>query len=373
MSDSGRKKPPLVADRRYAAGSKPKPKAKSKSTPKPKPKSKPTSRKTASKAKTSRARGKVKRAPKSRNILVRLVLGLLGWIFRLVWGFSWRIGAITAVIVAGAIGLVYTTLPEASTLLDGRAQGSVTLTDRNGEVFAWRGDQFGGVVTAGSVSPHLKNAVVATEDKRFYTHLGISPRGVASAVRINLREGRGPLSGHGGSTITQQTAKLLCLGVAFDDSLWESEAAYEADCRRGSMWRKIKEAIYALALESKYTKDEILSIYLNRAYMGGGAYGAEAAAQRGAAEKFELLLTLIDVILARLARTGASGTPPMPEAALGEAEILSRLSPDPQAARRWADLAGEVTARVRHGQAVNLDPAALVLDTVFKMQKTASQ
>ena len=100
---------------------------------------------------------------------------------------------------------------------------------------------------------------------------------------------------------------------------------------------------------------------------------ADAAAQRGAADKFELLLTLIDVALARLARTGASGTPPAPEAAADEATMLTRLSPTPQAARAWADLAAEVTARVRHGQAVNLDPAALVLDTVFKMQNTASR
>ncbi|KAE9630121.1 DNA polymerase III subunit delta' [Parasedimentitalea maritima] len=100
---------------------------------------------------------------------------------------------------------------------------------------------------------------------------------------------------------------------------------------------------------------------------------AEAAAQRGASDKFELLLTLIDVALARLARTGAIGTPPAPEAAPDEAEMLNRLSPTPRAARVWADLAAEVTARVRHGQAVNLDPAALVLDTVFKMQTTASR
>jgi 1A family penicillin-binding protein len=179
-----------------------------------------------------------------------------------------------------AVGYTYTTLPPVSELLDGRAKGSVTMMDRDEKIFAWRGDTFGGVVTADSVSPHLKNAVIATEDKRFYSHLGLSPRGIASAVRINLREGRGPLSGHGGSTITQQTAKLLCLGVVYDETQWDSEAAYEADCRRGSLWRKGKEAIYALAMEAKYTKDEILSIYLNRAYMGGGAYGAEAAAQR---------------------------------------------------------------------------------------------
>ncbi|WP_171122656.1 MULTISPECIES: DNA polymerase III subunit delta' [unclassified Ruegeria] len=100
---------------------------------------------------------------------------------------------------------------------------------------------------------------------------------------------------------------------------------------------------------------------------------AEAAAQRGAAERFELLLTLIDIALSRLALTGATGAPPMPEAAPGEAEVLSRLSASPHMARQWADTAALITARTRHGQAVNLDPAALVLDTVFKIQETAGQ
>ena len=100
---------------------------------------------------------------------------------------------------------------------------------------------------------------------------------------------------------------------------------------------------------------------------------AEAAAQRGAAEKFELLLTLIEIALSRLARTGATGLPPLPEAATGEAAMLTRLAATPLRGRAWADLSAEATARARHGQAVNLDPASLVLDTVFKMQETASR
>lgn len=287
MSDSGRKKPPLVAERRY--GSKPAGKSggKTKGTAagrKPAATKRVASKSTAKSAprKTPARKEPARRKPAkpSRNPLVRFFRAIFGWLFRLIWAFTWRITALAMIVVGLAVGYVYSTLPEVTALLDGRANGSVVMTDRTGEVFAWRGDQFGGVVTADSVSPHLKNAVVATEDKRFYRHFGISPRGVASAVRINLREGRGPLSGHGGSTITQQTAKLLCLGVVYDDTQWDSEAAYEADCRRGSLWRKGKEAIYALAMEVKYTKDEILSIYLNRAYMGGGAYGSEAAAQR---------------------------------------------------------------------------------------------
>lgn len=100
---------------------------------------------------------------------------------------------------------------------------------------------------------------------------------------------------------------------------------------------------------------------------------AETAAQRGATDKFELLLTLIEIALARLARTGATGQPPFPEAAKGESAVLARLSADPHRGRAWADLSAEATARARHGQAVNLDPAALVLDTVFKMQEAASR
>ncbi|MEM6657246.1 MAG: DNA polymerase III subunit delta' [Pseudomonadota bacterium] len=100
---------------------------------------------------------------------------------------------------------------------------------------------------------------------------------------------------------------------------------------------------------------------------------AEAAAQRGAADRFDLLLNLIDVALARLALTGATGAAPVPEAAPNESQTLARLSPSPDQARRWAGIAATITARARHGQAVNLDPAALVLDTVFKIQETAGQ
>ena len=207
-------------------------------------------------------------------------LRLIRWVVGLAYSVLWRcLLALTA--VAGlAVWHYHTGLPPASELLDARTRGSVTMLDRNGDIFAWRGEQFGGMIDADTVSPALKSAIIATEDKRFYRHYGIDPRGVASAIRINLREGRGPLSGHGGSTITQQTAKLLCLGVPFDPEIWSGETAYEDDCRTGSLWRKVKEAVYALALEIKYSKDEILTIYLNRAYLGAGTRGFEAAAQR---------------------------------------------------------------------------------------------
>jgi len=253
MGTSGRRKPPLAAPKRARKG----------------------------RAATAKRRAPARRArARSRNPLARLLRAILGVVWRLVWGVGWRAGVALMLVIGLAVAYIHTTLPPYQALIDGRARGSVTLLDREGEVFAWRGDQFGGIVTADTVSPHLKNAVIATEDRRFRYHPGVDPIGIASAIRINLREGRGPLSGNGGSTITQQTAKLLCFGEAYDEARWQSEADYVAYCRRSSIWRKLREAVYALAMEAKYTKDEILTIYLNRAYLGAGAYGAEAAAQR---------------------------------------------------------------------------------------------
>jgi len=98
---------------------------------------------------------------------------------------------------------------------------------------------------------------------------------------------------------------------------------------------------------------------------------AEAAAMRGAEARLDLLFTMIDLALARLARTGVTGQTP-DNAVPNEADILRRLSPDPEQGRAWATVAQEIGARARHGRAVNLDPAALVLDTVFKIQQTAA-
>ncbi len=97
---------------------------------------------------------------------------------------------------------------------------------------------------------------------------------------------------------------------------------------------------------------------------------AEAASARGAETRLDLLYALIDLFLSRLARAGATGIAP-PETVPGEAEVIARLAPDQHAARRWAECAQEIGARSRHGRAVNLDPAALVLDTVFKLQQAA--
>ena len=100
---------------------------------------------------------------------------------------------------------------------------------------------------------------------------------------------------------------------------------------------------------------------------------AEGAAARGAEAKRDLLFVLLDLLMSRLARTGATGAPPEIEAAPREAETLMRLAPTPAMGRAWAETAQETSARARHGLAVNLDPAALVLDTLIKMSQTTDR
>ena len=255
VGSSGQRRPPLVADRRAGTSAPRRPAA----TPPKKPAKSP-------------------RGP--RNIILRVIWFFVRPIWRLLVWLMWRFGILGALGFGGIVLYFFLQLPDVDSLLDARAKGSVTLLDRNDQVFAWRGETFGGQITSDNVSEHLRNAVVATEDKRFYRHFGVSPRGIASAIRINMSEGRGPLEGNGGSTITQQVAKLLCLGVPYDPTKWKSESDYEQDCRGGGVYRKLKEIPFAVAMELKYSKAEILTIYFNRAYLGAGTRGFEAAAQR---------------------------------------------------------------------------------------------
>ncbi len=99
---------------------------------------------------------------------------------------------------------------------------------------------------------------------------------------------------------------------------------------------------------------------------------SQSAGARGAEARFDLTLDLMDRLMARLARTGATGTPPQ-EILPNEADLLTRLSPNMQAGRAWADLAADLTSRARRGKAVNLDPAALILDMCLRIGSTATR
>ena len=236
-------------------------------------------------------------------------LGLIGrtvrGAFRLVFGFVWRLTAVVALVVFGAAAFFYTQLPAYDQLFDGRGVGSVTLKDTNGNIFAWRGEQYGGDLSVDQVSPHLVNAVIAAEDKRYYGHIGLDPRGIARAMYVNFQRGAFV---QGGSTLTQQVAKNVFLNA------------------ERSLERKIKEVPMALALEAKYSKAQILSVYLNRVYLGAGTYGFEAAAQRYFGKSARVVTPAEAAMLAGLLRAPSRYAPTSNiELAQGRANVIAQL------------------------------------------------
>lgn len=135
------------------------------------------------------------------------------------------------------------------------------------------------------------------------------------------------------------------------------------------------EALRLINLDGLETYGRIVALFrtLPRLDRQAALALAESAAQRGAGEtRLALILMLMDLFLSRLARAGIVGTGGT-EGAPGEAALFARLSPDARAARTWADLHQTLGARARHGQAVNLDPAALLLDMIFRIDQTAGQ
>ncbi|MET9339857.1 transglycosylase domain-containing protein [Nonomuraea sp. NPDC003804] len=145
-----------------------------------------------------------------------------------------------------------------------------TLLDKNGKPFAQFYKANRTPVTLAQVAPAMRDAIVAIEDARFYEHAGLDIKGTLRAIITNTQAGG---IKQGGSSLTQQLVKNILVENA--DTEKERQAA-----RAPNLSRKISELRYALALEDKYRKDEILERYLNIAYFGAGAYGVEAAARR---------------------------------------------------------------------------------------------
>ncbi len=139
-----------------------------------------------------------------------------------------------------------------------KSELAVTFLDRHGNKIGERGIKHNDSVPVEQMPDHLIKAVLATEDRRFYEHFGVDVLGTLRALTTNVRAGS---IVQGGSSITQQLAKNLFLS---------NERTIE---------RKVKEAFLALWLESRLTKNEILKLYLDRAYLGGGAYGVDAASR----------------------------------------------------------------------------------------------
>jgi penicillin-binding protein 1A len=164
-----------------------------------------------------------------------------------------------AILGGGVLAYFALTLPNTDQLTVAERRPSVTILAGDGSIVATFGDLFGQPLTLKEMSPWLPKAVIATEDRRFYSHFGIDPVGLMRAAFTDLRTGH---LVQGGSTITQQLAKTVFLTP------------------ERNLSRKIREALLALWLERHFTKNQILEIYLNRVYLGAGTYGVDAASHR---------------------------------------------------------------------------------------------
>jgi len=174
-----------------------------------------------------------------------------------VWS-GWLAAAGVAFVV-GFFFFVTWGMPSTDDLWEARQGQSITFLDRNGNVILREGAQNAPPVDIETLPPYVEQAFLAIEDRRFYDHFGIDVSGLMRAGAENLRAGRVV---QGGSTITQQLAKNLFLT---NDRTWR---------------RKAQEVVLALWLESRFTKEEIMALYLSRVYFGAGAYGIEAASER---------------------------------------------------------------------------------------------
>ena len=205
-------------------------------------------RKTRAQAKAERRnKTKMKSRDNSRSRVGRLIY----------WGAV--LGLWTVIAGAGAIVWVGAHLPSIQSLEIPKRPPTIQIVGYDGSLIATRGDMPGANISLKDVPAYLPQAFVAIEDKRFYSHFGIDPTGILRAAVTNVIH-RGV--SQGGSTLTQQLAKNLFL------------------TQERTMQRKLQEVELALWLERKYSKAEILELYLNRVYFGSGAYGVEAAAQK---------------------------------------------------------------------------------------------
>ncbi len=193
-------------------------------------------------------------------------------------------------------------LPDTSRLNEITRKPAVTLVTAEGEIVASYGDLYGANVSLNDLPSYLPQAVMAIEDRRFYSHFGIDPLGVARAIWINLRSGQFV---QGGSTITQQLAKNLFLTP------------------ERTIKRKIQEVLLALWLERSYSKEQILTLYLNRVYLGAGAYGVDAAARKYFGKPAREVTLFEAAMLAGLLKAPSRFNPSSdPQAARGRAAVV---------------------------------------------------
>jgi penicillin-binding protein 1A len=180
--------------------------------------------------------------------------GFLRWLFVT----SFKFGVVGAVALAMLFAVSWFSLDQKGLLQIPQREPGIMILASDGSEMAEQGTFFGDAVSLQGLPDYVPNAIIAIEDRRFYGHVGVDPIGISRAMYNNLKRGE---MREGGSTLTQQLAKNLFLS------------------HERTFSRKAQELVFAIWLESKFSKDEILQLYLNRVYFGGGANGIDKAAR----------------------------------------------------------------------------------------------
>ena len=207
--------------------------------------------------------------------------------------------------VAIAVGMAVSNLPNFDELRRTSNAQTIRVRDVNGAVIVSIGPNYGRWLSLSETPQVMRNAMIAVEDRRFAYHFGIDPVGLARSVKVAFeRRGTGRRM-QGASTITQQLARNVFLSNSY------------------SLSRKAREAILAMALEWKFSKDEILELYLNKVYFGGGSYGIDSASRRFFGHGAERLSLPEAAVIAGLVKAPSTYSPTAdPDAALGRANVV---------------------------------------------------
>jgi penicillin-binding protein 1A len=217
------------------------------------------------------------------------------------WGGAISFLGLVSLIVAVAVAM--TQLPNYQQLSRRSDLGQmVRVRAADGTLLVSLGPSFGRWLKYDEIPPTMRAAMIAVEDKRFRSHIGVDPIGVARSIKVRFESGRWR---QGGSTITQQLARNIFL------------------TNSRTFGRKVKEGVLALAIERKFSKDEILELYLNRVYFGGGAYGIDAASRTFFGHGAERLSLGESAIIAGLVKAPSNYSPTADvQAARGRASVV---------------------------------------------------
>ncbi|MEK6636636.1 MAG: PBP1A family penicillin-binding protein [Pseudomonadota bacterium] len=212
-------------------------------------------------------------------------------------------GAVLGVLALGiAVSIAYSTLPGYDELKQSPNGQMIRVRAADGTVIVSLGPSFGAWMPYNQIPTIMSDAMVSVEDRRFRSHFGVDPIGIARSISVRIQRGR---FAQGGSTITQQLARNIFLT---NDKTWG---------------RKLREIILALAMERKFSKDQILELYLNRVYFGGGAYGVDAASRKFFDHPATTLSLAESAIIAGLVKAPSNYSPTADaKAAVGRANVV---------------------------------------------------